>query len=140
VRPRSLAEAVRQHRSGRDFGVALNEFLDEFYLAAANERQAMLAEDPPFVGDEHLDAYIGAVAEHLARRWRLDHAPKWASDARRFLDWPWFPDGESPKLKRILLMESPIAFRRRQIFAEAEPLRRARMPRDSRALAHEAGF
>ena len=40
----------------------------------------------------------------------------------------------------ILLMESPIAFRWRDIFTEAEPLRRARMPRDSRAMANEEGY
>jgi hypothetical protein len=32
-------------------------------------------------------------------------------------------------LSGLLLVESPIAFRRRLIFTEAEPLRRARMPR-----------
>jgi hypothetical protein len=31
-------------------------------------------------------------------------------------------------LKALLIAESPIAFRRRLIFTEAEPLRRARMP------------
>jgi hypothetical protein len=31
-------------------------------------------------------------------------------------------------LSGLLLVESPIAFRRRRIFTEAEPLRRARMP------------
>jgi hypothetical protein len=39
----------------------------------------------------------------------------------------------------ILLMESPVAFRRRDIFTEGEPLRRAGMPRDSRAIANEQG-
>jgi hypothetical protein len=31
----------------------------------------------------------------------------------------------------MLLVQSPLAFRRRLIFTEAEPLRRARMPRDA---------
>jgi hypothetical protein len=36
-------------------------------------------------------------------------------------------------LSGLLLVESPIAFRRRLIFTQAEPLRHARMPRaDSR--------
>jgi hypothetical protein len=33
-------------------------------------------------------------------------------------------------LSGLFLVESPIAFRRRRIFTEAEPLRRARRPRD----------
>jgi hypothetical protein len=46
----------------------------------------------------------------------------------RFLHEPYFT---SPieNLKAILLAQSPQAFRRRMIFTEAEPLRRARMPR-----------
>ncbi len=31
-------------------------------------------------------------------------------------------------MKALLIAESPVAFRRRLIFTEAEPLRRARMP------------
>jgi hypothetical protein len=35
----------------------------------------------------------------------------------------------------MLLAQSPLAFRRRMIFTEAEPLRRARMPREPTPLA-----
>lgn len=139
-RPHSLADAIERHRAGCDFGVALNEFLDEFYLADDAKRQSMIDQEPALLGDGKLDAYIGAVGEHLAHRWHLDHVPRWTTKAERFLDWPWFPDGDSARLKMILLMESPIAFRRRDIYTEAEPLRRARMPRDSRAVANEAGL
>jgi hypothetical protein len=139
MRPGSLAEVVNRHLAGQDFGVALREFLDEFYLANS-ERQSMLEMEPVLIGDPHKDAYMGAVGEHLAQRWRLDHIPRWTLRTERFLDWPWFDEPfNSPKLRMILLMESPIAFRRRQIFTEAEPLRRARMPRDSLAIANERG-
>ena len=73
-------------------------------------------------------AYIGAVGEHLARRWGLD-IPAWADDPRRFLDEPHFPD-YMELAKPVFLRDSPIAFRRRLIFTEAEPLRRARFPRE----------
>jgi hypothetical protein len=43
----------------------------------------------------------------------------------------------SERMKGILLVESPSAFRRRFIFTEAEPLRRATMPRDGRWWAYE---
>lgn len=139
-RPRSLADAVERHRAGGDFGVVLNEFLDEFYLADNAKRQSMIEQEPMLLDDRKLNAYIGAIGEHLADRWHLDHPPRWVGQPERFLDWPWFPDGKSEKLRMILLMESPIAFRRRDIYTEAEPLRRARMPRDSRAIANEAGL
>jgi hypothetical protein len=136
MRPNSLADAVEQHRAGRDFWVALNEFLDEFY-AAGDERQSMIEQEPALIGDMHLDAYIGAVGEHLTQRWRLEHIPCWTSAKERSLDCPWFPGAETPKLHNFQLVYSPIAFRRRDIFTEAEPLRRPGMPRDSATTANE---
>lgn len=144
MRPQTLREAIEQHKAGRDFGVALNEFLDEFYMTDSAKRQTMIEDEPPFIGDERLDAYVGAVGEHLVRRWKLDHIPEWSLAPERELEWPWFDsafgDSIGDKLRMILLIESPIAFRRRQIFTEAEPLRRARMPRDARAIANERGM
>jgi hypothetical protein len=40
-------------------------------------------------------------------------------------------------MKTFMLKEIPVAFRRRMIFTEAEPLRRARLPRDGRWWAYE---
>ena len=70
---------------------------------------------------------LGAVGEHLARRWGLA-VPAWTNDAKRFLHEPYFTT-PIENLKAMLLVQSPLAFRRRLIFTEAEPLRRARMPR-----------
>jgi len=55
--------------------------------------------------------------------------PAWADDSRRFLERPHFPD-YMELAKPVFLRDSPIAFRRRLIFTEAEPLRRARLPRE----------
>jgi len=90
----------------------------------------MIEKEPKFTGDAWLDAYIGAVGEHLARRWGLT-IPKWTDDPRRFLDTPCFPD-KFEFSKPILLRDSPIAFRRRMIFTDAEPLRRGRFPAEAR--------
>ena len=69
---------------------------------------------------------LGGVGEHLARRWNLT-IPAWTEDSSRFLHRPYFTT-TLKGLKALLLVESPIAFRRRLIFTAAEPLRRARMP------------
>lgn len=137
-RPGTLAEAVRRYRSGRQpFSVALGEFLDEFYLDPVSaSRYARVVEGPDLVGDDVFDAYIGAVGEHLVRRWHLGIPPDWAEAPCRFLPRPWFPPGVDAE-KPILLVESPLAFRRRLLFVEAEPLRRARMPHDARWRAYE---
>jgi hypothetical protein len=123
--PRTLLDVAEVARGGRTlFDLALSEFLDEFYTRPG-ARQAMIAEEPPALG-RFEDAWLGAVAEHLARRWGLE-IPTWVDQPHRFLDRPFFAGGLE-SLKAILLAESPLAFRKRQIFVEAEPLRRARMP------------
>jgi hypothetical protein len=127
MRPTSLKEAVDRIIQGCDFFHATNEFLDEFYLARPKERQRMIAEAPALTGEAFGDAYVGAMGEHLARRWGLD-IPAWAEDQRRFLDQPHFPP-YSKLAKPYFLRDSPIAFRR-LIFTEAEPLRRARFPKE----------
>jgi hypothetical protein len=77
------------------------------------------------VPDVREHASLGGVGEHLARRWNLT-IPAWREDPSRFLHRPYFTT-PLEGLKALLLVESPIAFRRRLIFTEAEPLRRARM-------------
>ena len=127
-------------RRVRDDGEALRfclaGFLDEFYgdpgLAA---RRARVEEEPGVLGDERRDALIGAIGEHLCRRWGLGEPPPWTHNPARFLGRPWFLGPE--RMKAFLLAESPGPYRRRLIFTEAEPLRRASMPKDGRWWAYE---
>ena len=71
-RPTTLAEAVRRYLEvgeGQDgaFSVLLDEFLDAFYTETdPAQRQAMIDEEPPRLGNERHDAYVGAVGEYLA--------------------------------------------------------------------------
>ncbi|WP_109155536.1 MULTISPECIES: hypothetical protein [unclassified Azospirillum] len=137
-RPGTLGAAIRRYKSGQQtFSVALGEFLDEFYMDRDEaSRYARVQESPELLGDDVFDAYAGAVGEHLVRRWHLGKPPDWTEDPCRFLRRPWFPPGVQAE-KPILLVESPMAFRRRMLFVEAEPLRRARMPHDDRWRAYE---
>ena len=126
MRPETLTEVLDRIRKSEPRVIALCEFLDEFYTRP-EDRPGMIAEDPGFLDDDIYDAWIGGVGEHLARRWGL-RVPAWTEDPRRFLDHPWFPEN-TKLLKPYLIAESPMSFRRRQIFTEAEPLRRATFPR-----------
>ncbi len=127
--PPTLAEAVRRApEGGAALGVMIDEFLDVFYTELdRTKRQAMIEEEPPRTGIERDDAFVGAMAEHLARRWGL-RIPTWAAGDDRDVATPWFVGRMGKGLSGMLLVESPVAFRRRRIFTEAEPLRRARMP------------
>ncbi len=126
-RPHTLAEVARRRNAGEDFSFLLREFLDEFYGAVRRDEAAgCIVDEPPPLPDVQEHASLGAIGEHLARRWCLP-IPAWTEDPSRFLRRPYFTT-TLEGLKALLLVESPIAFRRRLIFTEAEPLRRARMP------------
>ena len=84
---------------------------------APEERLRALAEEPIPVGRVE-DAYLAAVAEHLASLDRIE-APGWSEAPRRFLREPFFAGGLE-SLKAILIVESPSAFRRRLIFISAD--------------------
>ena len=128
-RPHTLAEVARRRNAGEDFSLLLREFLDEFYGAVRRgEAAACLADAPEPLPDLQEHVSLGAIGEHLARRWKLC-IPAWTDDPARFLRRPYFTTALEG-LKALLIAESPIAFRRRLIFTEAEPLRRARMPTD----------
>ena len=125
-RPATLAEVADRRREGDDaYRIGLAQFLDAFYTNPVR-RQAMIDPAPPRTGSDLNDAMLGAIAEHLARRWDLA-IPAWTEAGFRFLRRPHFAT-PIEALKATLLAQSPIAFRRRMIFVEHEPLRRARMP------------
>jgi len=88
MRPQSLKEAVeRILLAGEEERIAIAEFLDEFYLhyGHTEQLQMMIDAPPPVSGRQPLDAYVGAIGEHLARRWGL-MIPFWVEDECRFLD------------------------------------------------------
>ena len=91
-RPGTLAEAVQRYKSGQQkFSVALGEFLDEFYMDTdAGSRYARVEEPPDLVEEYIFDAYIGAVGEHLVRRWNLGTLPEWTDDSHASSTVPGF--------------------------------------------------
>ena len=136
-RPQTLAEVAEIARArSADFALALDEFTDEFYLDHGNKRaqQDRLGAVPVPVGDPRVDAWIGAVGEHLAQRWGLQ-VPPWTQREEHYaLEQPIFsPDSRA--LRGVLIVESPPAFRARLLFTRAEPLQRARFPAGAKRAA-----
>jgi hypothetical protein len=130
ARPQTLAEVAEIARAKPpDFAMALDEFVDEFYLDHPDKaaQQRRLDPIPEPVGDACVDAWIGAAGEHLAQRWGL-RVPAWTRRSAHFaLQAPVFmPDSRA--LRGVLIVESPPAFRSRLLFTRAEPLARARFP------------
>lgn len=123
-KPNSLAEVVRRVKAGEQkFDPSLREFLDSFY-ANADARQRAIEEQPDSIDAVH-DAYVAAVAEHLARVYGLP-IPGWSETHGNGLREPFFAGGLQ-SLKGVLTAESPTAFRRRLLFVSKDALSRPRM-------------
>ena len=123
-KPNSLGEVVRRVKAGEQkFDPSLREFLDSFY-ANADARQRAIEEQPDSIDAVH-DAYVAAVAEHLARVYGLS-IPEWSETHGNGLHEPFFAGGLQ-SLKGVLTAESPTAFRRRLLFVSKDALSRPRM-------------
>ena len=108
-RPMTLREAASVAISGqKSFGDSIDEFLDTFYLDHPDKKrqQERIDDSPPIIGNPSEDAWVGAVGEHLARRWDLE-VPAWTRRPEHYLlDRPKFvPDSRA--LRSILICESP---------------------------------
>lgn len=116
----SVAELVR---GGEDFRYAVREFLDEFALRADDRsRSEAIVGKPDSTGDPRYDAYLGALAEHLAAVHGLDR-PAWATEPGRFLDCFWFVS-DVPGFRAVSIAQAPAAFRRRGVFIPERSLHR----------------
>ncbi len=123
-KPATLGEVVRRVKAGeRTFDPSLREFLDSFY-ANPDQRPRAIEEKPASLDAVH-DAYVAAVAEHLARVYGLP-IPEWSENHGNGLHEPFFAGGLQ-SLKAVLLAESPTAFRRRLLFVSKDALSRPRM-------------
>jgi hypothetical protein len=123
-KPATLGEVVRRVKAGeRTFDPSLREFLDSFY-ANPDQRPRAIEERPASLDAVH-DAYVAAVAEHLARLYGLP-IPEWSENHGNGLHEPFFAGGLQ-SLKGVLLAESPTAFRRRLLFVSKDALSRPRM-------------
>lgn len=126
MRPRSLAEVARMAAKGDSFDYCLANFLDEFY---ASPNAEALGQSPTLLAPEFgvlgrlQDSYLAATAEELASKYSLA-VPGWTAGAERTLRHPWFA---SPlgALRAVLILESPAAFRSRNIFVSQNALARA---------------
>jgi hypothetical protein len=83
-RPATLDEVAVRTRAGEPFDPLLREFLDTFYGGDPGTRAFAIAGVPPELDPIH-DAYLAAVAEHLAFKYLLA-IPPWVEHPQRFLD------------------------------------------------------
>ena len=126
MRPKTLAEVAQLAAGGDSFDRCLANFLDEFYAApkavALSPTPGLLA---PRLGElgRVQDAYLAATAEQLACTHGFS-VPAWVAGDDRRLHHPWFASPLAA-LRAVLLLESPAAFRSRNLFISENALTRA---------------
>lgn len=119
----TLSGVARRVRSGEDFRHAVREFLDEFALRSDDRaRVEAISQRPEPTGDPRHDAYLGALAEHLAAAHGLSR-PEWSVQHDRFLDSFWFVS-DVPGFRAVAIAQAPAAFRRRGVFIPERSLHR----------------
>jgi hypothetical protein len=119
----TLAGVARRVGQGEGFNHAVREFLDEFALRGDDRARSRAIEDrPDSTADPRQDAYLGAMAEHLAAIHGLAR-PAWAVEPGRFLDSFWFVS-EVAGFRAMAIAQAPAAFRRRGVFIPERSLHR----------------
>jgi hypothetical protein len=126
---RELSSKIRFHLDlGEKFpDHLLGDFIDDFRLRTKSltEKFSLVAEEPEGIyrqGYEDINAYLAAVAETLCRETGLA-PPRWTEKPDYFLAEPWFAGGLE-NLKAILLVESSVPFRRRNLFVSENAMTR----------------
>ena len=119
----TLAGVAARVNSGEPFLPAVRELLDEFGLLGDDrQRERAIAERPRPTGDQRHDAFLAALAEHLAAGTGIARPP-WTSEPHRFLERFWFVS-EVSGFRALAIVESPAAFRRRGVFVSRGALDR----------------
>jgi len=126
MRPKTLAEVAQLTANGDSFDRCLANFLDEFYAAPSAEA---LLPIPPMLAEIYgemgrvQDTYLAATAEEMGRIFGFP-LPPWTADDARKLHYPWF-SMQMSAIRAVLLLESPPAFRSRNLFVSENALTRA---------------
>ncbi len=114
---KKTSEKIIKEKDKRSFYIS--EFLEDFYNASISDRYKMLEEEPFNIEPIEISAYLAAMAEKLSIDNKLP-VPEWTRKQKYILKEPYFYGGE--KLKAILIIESPIAFKRRNLFVSSNAL------------------
>jgi hypothetical protein len=116
-RPQSALETVHLIVGGKDPWLAFGQFLDNWRrTTGTSERAALVAEAPPAVLAEYVrwTALVAAAVDLLCAQENLA-PPPWVQRPEYRLPEPWFlyPGW---RLRAWQLVETPVAFRSRNIF------------------------
>lgn len=117
----TLARTADRVAAGTALREAVADFVDDLRWARDEDDIARRITERPRNLDPRADAYLGALAEHIAAAHETP-PPPWSSEPGRFLSRIWWP--RYPGLWARAVVESPAAFRRRGVLLGAGMLSR----------------
>lgn len=105
------------------FGIKIANFVDEFRSASRNQKLRSVEKPVLHFKKRIHNSYFAASVEYLCLENRIP-IPGWVHNKKYFLEEPFFAGGLE-SVKAFLLVESPLPFRRRNIFVSENALGRA---------------
>ena len=104
------------------FGIKIANFVDEFRRASHGQKLKMVEKPSLHFKKRIQNSYFAACVEYLCLESHIP-MPGWINKKQYFLKEPFFAGGLE-SLKAFLLVESPLSFRRRNIFVSENALKR----------------
>jgi hypothetical protein len=105
------------------FGIKIANFADDFRRASLEQKLKMVEKPALHFNKRIENSYFAACVEYLCLESHIP-MPGWIHKKQYFLKEPFFAGGLE-SLKAFLLVESPLPFRRRNIFVSENALERA---------------
>lgn len=101
-----------------NFSIHISNFIDDFIRSDNKTRTEMIIDEPAqydMVSKEEY-SYVAALIERLADYYGVDK-PLWIYNKDKYyLDNPYFPIECKGRLRWFLLIDSPVPFKKRNIF------------------------
>lgn len=138
-RPRTARAVAGRAGTLEQFGMNVRDWFHELrrvttrdgLLAAVSHRPPRLRDR--FPGGQIADAFLAAQVEYLCRHAGIQ-PPRWTRSPEYVLDDPWFGFSDAPAgLRAILIRDSPVEFKNRNLFTTSEIEWRPRRGRPNKA-------
>lgn len=108
--------------------IHIGNFLDDFRRSSNEKRIRGIRREPKKYTNVTKEdyAYIAAMVEKLCVDNNIQ-PPKWVFKEEYFLKDPWFPEKirEFSRMRIVLMIESPVEFKKRNLFVSRNALTRA---------------